>query len=107
MLTIPKITDPELVFPANPPLPAQEDIPAEFWQPGNEWAKVATSLFFYGGDIHQDYGLRFRDGLSDIERYDAMRAVRACLGSFGVQHEHKEAGVAYMLSEWFCMTGSE
>jgi hypothetical protein len=36
-----------------------------------------------------------------IDPAKAMRHLRAILGSFEPKHEHKEAGVAYLMSQWF------
>jgi hypothetical protein len=36
-----------------------------------------------------------------VDTTKALRAVAACIGDWGPSHEHKEAGVAYLLSEWF------
>ena len=91
MLAIPEISDVEVAFPAHPPLPEQEDIPERFWSWPDEWVKKAEQFFFKGGRV------TWKDG---IDEEKAMRVVRACLGSCAPTHEHKIAGVAYMLSEW-------
>lgn len=97
MLEVPKGLDAiDVVFGVRPPLPAWDDIPGEFKCSRNEYARVASSLFFNGGRL-SDFGLTIKDELDDG---DVMRALRACLGSFDPKHEHKEAGVAYMLSQW-------
>ena len=97
MLPIPEVTDVDVAFPARPPLPAWDDIPKDFWRHGNEWAEIVSRMFFEGGSL-ADFGITPKAG---VDLKAAMRAIRVCLGSFEPKHEHKTAGVAYMLSEWF------
>ncbi len=98
MLQIPEVSDVDIAFPANPPLPAWNDIPEKFRRyNGTPFNKIASTLFFKGGKL-SDFGLTPKEGV-DVNK--AMRAIRCCLGSFEPKHEHKEAGVAFMFSEWF------
>lgn len=90
-----EITLLDVAFPAHPPLPAWEDIPEEF-QRGNRWSEIANLLFFQGGKL-SDHGLHLRP---DIDGAMAMANLQACLGSFAPKHEHKAAGVGYLLSLW-------
>lgn len=96
MLTVPVLNDVDVAFPSNPPLPPMAEIPAQFKRRGDPMVRVVSSLFFNGGSLAQ-HGLKFKSGINER---NAMRAIKACLGSFQPKHEHKEAGVAYMLSEW-------
>lgn len=101
MLPIPEISDLDLAFPTSAPLPDWNDIPEEFRQHnGTRFNKIASLIFFKGGRL-VDYGLSPKSG---IDPRRAFRAIQCCLGSFEPSHEHKEAGVAFMLSEWFEMT---
>ena len=97
MLSIPEVTDLDLAFPVDVPLPSWDIIPKDFKRCSNEFAEVASTLFFKGGNP-SDFGLRPKQGVDNTK---ALRAIRCCLGSFEPKHEHKKAGVAYMLSEWF------
>ena len=36
-----------------------------------------------------------------VDTKKALRHVKAVLGSWEPKHEHKEAGVAFLLNEWF------
>ena len=97
MLEIPEVSDGDLIFGQNIPLPAWEDIPEEFKQfNGTPFNKVVNTLFFNGGRL-SDF-LTPKEGV-DLRR--ASRAIKACLSSWEPKHEHKEAGVAFMFSEWF------
>ncbi len=98
MLDIPEVSDGNMLFGQNIPLPAWDDIPEKFHRyGGTPFNKIASTLFFEGGRL-SDFGLTPKDG---VDQDKAMRAIRCCLGSFEPKHEHKEAGVAFMFSEWF------
>lgn len=98
MSLLPKEVDQAtLAFPANvigTLLPKWEEIPKEF-KDGNKWTQLAQHIFFYGGK-----GIEFlvKDG---VDQAKANRHIMACLRSFEPKHEHKEAGVGYLLSEFF------
>lgn len=98
VLEIPELSDEQVVFPTTVPLPAWDDIP-EVFKRHNEtpFNKIVSTLFFNGGKF-SDFGLTPKEGV-DLRK--ATRAIKACLGSFEPKHEHKEAGVAFMISEWF------
>lgn len=97
MLKIPDLVDADVVFGNIEHLPPYNAIPNEFKSSRNPFAEIATRLFFQGGRL-SDFGLTPKPGV-DLEK--ASRAVKATLGSWEPKHEHKEAGVAFMLSEWF------
>lgn len=97
-LPIPEVSDAAVAFPTTVPLPAWNDIPEEFKRrPGTPFNKIVSKLFFQGGRL-SDFGLTPKEG---VDEHKAMRAIRVCLGSWEPKHEHKEAGVAFMFSEWF------
>jgi hypothetical protein len=89
-----KISDVELAFPADISklLPLYDSIPEEF-KDGNRWTQLADDLFAEGGDPGNT-----KPG---IDKREAVRHLQACLGSFQPKHEHKIAGVAWLLSQWF------
>lgn len=100
MLPIPEVTDIEMAFPTMVPLPAWNDIPEDFRQERGEsepWHRIVSTIFCEGGRL-SDFGLTPKPG---IDKDKATRAIRTCLGSWEPSHEHKTAGVAFMLSEWF------
>ncbi len=101
MLPIPEISDAEAAFPANPPLPKWDEIPEDFrkgWAGSSHpWCRIPSKWFFKGGTL-DEFGLTPKDG---VNADAAMRAIMACLRSFAPKHEHKIAGVGFMLSEWF------
>lgn len=76
-------------------LPDWESIPEEFktWM-GTDWNKFVTKWFFSGANagsvtFHPEVGKKL-----------ALRHLKAIMVSFEPKHEHKEAGVAWLLSRW-------
>lgn len=92
------ITDPEMAFSTERLLPTWEDIPEEFKKDsGNLYVKLVSALF-YGGEL-PNCGMEFLPDFDDEKApADLNKCVRAHLQSFAPKHEHKIAGVAYMVS---------
>jgi hypothetical protein len=74
-------------------LPPESQIPKEFWRHYNEWNDLASTKFYRGGELPPE-----KNG---IDRRAAFRHISACLGSYDPSHEHKIAGVSYLMSLWF------
>lgn len=87
------ISDAEMAFSTDRLLPAWEEIPSEFRQ-GNLYTKLAESIFF--GMEMPKCEIEMKDG---FEPQALNRAVRAHLQSWGPKHEHKIAGVGYIISQ--------
>lgn len=99
MLEIPEVEDVDIAFGARALdwMPPYEEIPEEFKGFGhNEWCKIARRWFYEG--LSKDTKVYPKDGV-DLQK--AFRVLQATQGSFAPKHEHKEAAVAYMMSEWF------
>jgi len=76
-------------------LPPYDAIPAEFKKlQGNKWIEFVSDMFFHGGTFHAT-------PKPGIDESKVWRMFKACIGSFEPQHEHKIAGLAFMLSEFF------
>ena len=87
------------VFPANvigTYLPLLENIPEEFKSHGNKWCSFVDDMFFRG--IAQDTAMHSKPG---IDPKVAFAHVDVCLRSYEPKHEHKTAGVAYLLYCFF------
>lgn len=97
MLQPKKVTGLDLAFGGNMKdlLPAEKDIPKEFWHGHGKWNDLVSSMFFCGGKIKS---MKPKEG---IDGKDAIGHIRAILGSWEPKHEHKEAGCAYLFSLWF------
>ena len=95
MIEIQEIDDVTLVFPAGIThlLPEMKDIPMSFR--GNRWRDLASRWFFNGLE-----GVSFTPKVG-VDPEKALRHVGACLGCYEFEHNHKMAGCAFLLSEWF------
>ena len=77
-------------------LPKYEDIPREFKQfSGTKWNNVIGDWFFSG---LKNAKWTPKKGINTNK---ALRHIKAVLGSWEPKHEHKEAGCAYLLSQFF------
>jgi hypothetical protein len=76
-------------------MPPYEDIPDEFKDWYNPWCELQSTWFFSG---LKDYTFVPKEG---IDQKKAIRHLGAVQGSWDSQHEHKQATVAYLLSQWF------
>lgn len=76
-------------------LPEWNDIPEEFKDMRNRWHKVITDWFFHG---LKNVKWTPKPG---IVAEKAAAHINAIMSSWVPKHEHKEAGCAYLLSEFF------
>jgi len=77
-------------------LPEYEKVPEKFKEGQTPQNKLFSKWFFAGlpnGDM-----LVAKPGISKRE---ALAHIKVGMSSFEPKHEHKEAGCAYLLSEWF------
>lgn len=76
-------------------MPAEDEIPAEFKNLSNKWNRIFNHLYFKNA-----LSVKFspKAGVDEIK---ALRQIRAIMRSYEPSHEHKEAAVAFLLSEWF------
>ena len=100
MRKIPIVDDLDVAFPtkAMSILPPWAELPPEFkkWHDrGNKWIKCVTDWFYRGLDKPK---WKPKKG---VDQKAALRAVAACIGDWTPSHEHKIAGCAFLLSEWF------
>ncbi len=91
------ITDIEMAFGTTRFLPPMESIPKEFVSLNSKspYVRVANALFA-GVGLPEDMEIEIMDGISP---QDLNRFIRAHLCSFEPKHEHKIAGVAYLMSQ--------
>lgn len=97
MFEVQEVDDATLAFPARTEhlMPKYEDIPDDFKCGNTKWNKIFANWFFCGIKIINAVPKK------GIDKDKAMRHLRAVVGSYQPKHEHKEAAVAYLLSEWF------
>jgi hypothetical protein len=86
-------TDVELAFATTRLLPEMIDIPIEFIN-GNVYTKTVEAIFL--GLKSPGYNMKIN---LDVSPSDVSKCIAAHLKSFNPKHEHKIAGVGYMLSK--------
>ncbi len=95
MIPVFEVSDAEIAFPVAKNLPPMEQIPKEFHGDRTKWHKLFDKWFYSGAN---DVTFYPKEG---VDPKKAIRAIRSIIGSYGPKHEHKKAGVSYLLSEWF------
>ena len=91
----PNVSDLDIVFPTyntDPILLAEAKLRGMDMY-SNPYNKLASILFFEGGS------LKFKQGIDEEFRVNALRYFKALIGSFAPKHEHKTAVCALILSE--------
>ena len=93
-----EISDVDAAFPTDVSrlMPPYAAIPREFRHgTTNKWNRLFNDMFFSGLTKLE---LKPKQG---IDKDRAWRHIRTICGSWDPKHEHKEAAVAYLLSQWF------
>ena len=91
------ITDLDVAFGTVSFLPDEDDIPDEF-KSGNIYTELAVALFY--GNPLPDGDVTFKPAFADEAAVQlSNRCVRAHLKSFAPKHQHKIAGVGYMIAQ--------
>lgn len=96
-LSVPKVDAVGAAFGDVSKMPKYADIPEEFKRSSNPYCDVFGSLFYKGGKF-SDFGLTVKP---DLDAKAVYAALHTWMGSFEPKHEHKEAAVAYAISQWF------
>lgn len=76
-------------------MPPYKEIPEEFKRDESPWVRLQQQWFFSGLDTRS---LNPKPG---IDRNMAVRHLSVIQNDWGPPHEHKQAGVAYLMSLWF------
>ena len=77
-------------------MPEYKDLPPEFTDRRHPMSDVVSRWFFRG--LPKGTEFKPKEG---IDKDAALRHIKYVLGSWEPKHEHKEAGVAFLLNEWF------
>lgn len=105
MLTVPHISDASLAFGDIKHMPKHSTLPEAFQDWRSEPHCRAISGWFYRGAKASANGITIDDvtyrAKPSVDANNALRAIKAVLGSFEPKHEHKIAACGYMLSQWF------
>lgn len=91
------VTDVDLAFGGKMDklLPLYRSLPEEFQHEHDQFSPLVNRWFFSGLDKTL---LKAKDG---IDEKMAWRHLAAIMRSFEPKHEHKVAGVAWLMSQWF------
>lgn len=97
MFKIQEVTTADIAFGGDMKtlLPKWEDIPEEF-KKSNKWTPVFTTWMFKG--LPSDVEFHGKEG---VDPKKAFNHIRAIMVSFAPKHEHKEAGITYLMDQWF------
>jgi len=98
MIPVPELSDIDIAFVNIKHMPKYSDVPEDFKSRRNPYVEFVGQWFYLGRTQEDMDRLVPKDG---IDKSKALAAVKAILGSFEPKHEHKEAGCAYLLSQWF------
>lgn len=97
MLAIPDVDKVDVVFSGQKALeimPKMKDIPKDFPN-RRKWGQVMNDWFFNGLKNAK------WTPKAGVDQGKALAAIATVMRSFAPKHEHKQAAVAFMLSEWF------
>lgn len=89
------VTKVEQVYGTTRLLPPWDDIPKEFWD-GNIYTRIGEAMFY--GEKIPNGEVSFNEGFKQ-DPHGLTRCIMAHLVSFDPKHEHKIAGVGYMISK--------
>lgn len=94
------ISDIERAFPTSIKdfMPPYSEIPEEFKNQNRQtkWNEIVSHWFFKGLNPKTQF-----IPVEGIDPKKALKHISYILGSWEPKHEHKEAGVAFLLSQWF------
>jgi len=113
MFKIQTVLDTKAAFELDKFIPEYKDIPKEFIHGHTKWNQLFNDWFFCGIN---NFKFTLKEGIDcKIEGSDKMTVeeikdkvikkallhINAVMRSWEPKHEHKEAGVAFLLNEWF------
>jgi hypothetical protein len=76
-------------------LPLEKDIPAPYWENNHPMAEVVSHWFYFGLNPKAELELK-----AGVDGHVMMQHLTTCLRSFEPKHQHKIAGVAFLLDQW-------
>jgi hypothetical protein len=100
---IPDVTGLDLAFGKIDHLPPYDSLPVEFRKRHDPHVDFVSNWFFRG--LKQDDLARLKPK-PGVDQNKALAAISVILRSFAPKHEHKEAGCAYLLAQWFELQGA-
>jgi hypothetical protein len=94
-ISIPEISGLDVAFGTTKGLPPYDSLPEEFRGGRTPWNKMFGAMFFRGLP-----GLEVVPN-EGVDKSAALAHIQALSNSWAPKHEHKEAGVAYLMSRYF------
>lgn len=104
MMAIPEVTGLDVAFGNIKHLPKFESLPEVFRRDSHPACRAIGDWFSSGAKSFPNgikIGKRTFTAKPGVDSSKALAAIRSVLGSFEPKHEHKIAGCAFMLNEWF------
>lgn len=101
MIPVPEITKVDLAFGNIKHMPKYDEVPEKFKEHYNPHHEL-ISKWFFSGLKPEDLGIP----RPSVNGQAALNAIRAIMGSWEPKHEHKTAGCAMLLNEWFIIPGA-
>lgn len=96
MRPVPEIAGVDLAFGNTKHLPPMTEIPQEFQNGRSPWSNLFHRWFYSGLPATVEFYPK-----EGVNPEKALKAISAIMVSFEPKHEHKEAGVTFLLSQWF------
>lgn len=95
MRKIPEVTGPDLAFGNIAHMPKYHEVPDRFKSDRDPAVSAIHTWFYKGLDVSK---IKPRAG---VDQNKALKAIGAIMRSWEPKHEHKVAGCAMLLDEWF------
>lgn len=95
MIPVPDLQEIDTVVGEVSFLPRMEEIPDEFKDPSNKWVKLFAMISCGGFYVVR---MKPKEGVDPVK---AQMALEAAMASYEPTQERKEAGVAFLMSEWY------
>jgi hypothetical protein len=95
MINIPELTDADLAFGSIKHMPKYSEVPDRFKNDYDPVVILIREWFYKGLDVSK---IKPRNG---VDQNKALKAIHAIMQSWEPKHEHKMAGCAMLLDQWF------
>lgn len=94
---IPEVSNAEMSFGVSSlsNFPAYDEIPKDFHHGHTKWNRLFNEWFFLGLESMEV------TPKNAVDKEKALRYIKAHMKTWNSKHEHKEDGIAYVMSLWF------
>lgn len=98
MLPVPKVNGVDLAFGNIGHMPKYHEVPDRFKRDSDPAVSAINTWFYKGLDTSK---IKPREGVNQAE---ALQAIGAIMRTWEPKHEHKVAGCAMLLDQWFVVS---